>query len=43
MNYSKGTLVLIEPGGARYQTTEGKLSSKDKKWIDDQKAIRGIE
>ncbi len=42
-NYSKGTLVLIEPGGERYKTTEGKLSSKDKKWIADQKDLRGIE
>jgi len=42
-NYSKGTLVLIEPGGERYKTTEGKLSSKDKKWIAEQKALRGIE
>lgn len=42
-NYSNGTLVLIEPGGERYKTTEAKLSSKDKKWIAEQKAVRGIE
>lgn len=42
-NYSEGTLILIEPGGERYKTTEGKLSSKDKKWIADQKALRGID
>ena len=42
-NYSNGTLILIEPGGERYKTTEDKLSSKDKKWIADQKAMRGIE
>ncbi len=43
VNYSKGTLVLIEPGGERYKTTEDKLSSRDKKWIEEQKAMRGIE
>jgi thioredoxin-related protein len=43
VNYSNGVLVLIEPGGERYKTTEGKLSSKDKKWIAEQKALRGIE
>ena len=42
-NYSDGTLVLIEPGGERYRTTESKLSSKDKKWLAEQKAVRGIE
>ena len=43
VNYSKGSLVLIEPGGSRYKTTEAKLSSKDKKWIAEQKAMRGIQ
>ncbi len=42
-NYSDGTLVLIEPGGERYKTTEDKLSSGDKKWIARQKEMRGIE
>lgn len=43
VNYSEGTLILIEPGGDRYKTTESKLSSKDRKWIDQQKAQRGIQ
>ncbi|MFD2255446.1 thioredoxin fold domain-containing protein [Luteolibacter algae] len=43
VSYSKGTLVLIEPGGERYKTHESKLSRKDRKWIDEQKALRGIE
>ncbi len=43
VNYSEGTLFLIEPGGNRYKTTEEKLSSKDRKWIAEQKAMRGIE
>ena len=42
-SYSKGTLVLIEPGGERYRTTESKLSEEDRKWIADQKALRGIQ
>ncbi len=42
-SYSKGTLVLIEPGGERYKTNESKLSGKDRKWIAEQKAQRGIE
>lgn len=43
VNYSKGDLILIEPGGERYKTNESRLSSKDRKWIDEQKAVRGIE
>lgn len=42
-NYSGGTLVLIEPGGERYKTSEARLSSRDRKWIEEQKAMRGIE
>jgi thioredoxin-related protein len=41
--YSKGELVLIEPGGDRYRTDESSLSKDDRKWIEDQKALRGIE
>ena len=43
VSYSKGTLILIEPGGERYKTAESRLSKNDKKWIKDQKASRGIE
>lgn len=43
VSYSKGDLVLIEPGGQRYQTKESRLSKDDKKWIEQQKALRGIE
>jgi thioredoxin-related protein len=42
-SYSKGTLILIEPGGERFRTQEKNLSSDDKKWLADQKALRGIE
>lgn len=41
--YSKGTLTLIEPDGTRCRTSEKKLSKKDRKWIDEQKRLRGIE
>lgn len=43
VNYSEGNLILIEPGGERYKTTESSLSRKDRKWIDEQKALRGME
>lgn len=43
ISYSEGTLVLVEPGGERYRTHESRLSSADKKWIDQQKAMRGIQ
>jgi hypothetical protein len=42
-SYSKGTLILIEPGGERFRTREENLSKDDRKWIDEQKALRGIE
>jgi len=42
-SYSKGTLILIEPGGERFRTQEKNLSTDDKKWLADQKALRGIE
>lgn len=41
--YSKGKLVLIEPGGERYKTDETSLSKDDRRWIEDQKEMRGIE
>jgi len=43
VSYSKGTLILIEPGGERYKTNESKLSNSDRRWIEDQKALRGIQ
>lgn len=43
VSYSKGTLILIEPGGERYRTSESRLSKEDREWIKDQKALRGIE
>lgn len=41
ISYSKGTLILVEPGGVRYKTRESRLSSADRKWIEQQKALRG--
>lgn len=41
-SYSEGNLIMIEPGGARYKTHESKLSKDDRKWIENQKALRGI-
>lgn len=43
VSYSKGTLILIEPGGDRYKTEDSKLSKDDRQWIADQKALRGIQ
>lgn len=43
VSYSKGTLILIEPGGERFRTQEDNLSKDDNKWIAEQKALRGIE
>ncbi|MEP2776801.1 MAG: thioredoxin family protein [Luteolibacter sp.] len=43
ISYSEGTLVLVEPGGERFKTHESRLSSGDKKWIEQQKAMRGIQ
>jgi len=42
-SYSKGTLTLIEPDGTRSRTTEGRLCDDDRKWIEEQKRLRGIE
>ena len=42
-SYSKGTLILIEPGGERFRTQENNLSKEDRKWLADQKELRGIE
>jgi len=43
VSYSKGTLILIEPGGERYKTAESRLSKDDRKWIEEQKTSRGIQ
>jgi thioredoxin-related protein len=43
VSYSKGTLILIEPGGERFRTQENNLSKEDRKWLADQKTLRGIE
>ncbi|MFM2197703.1 MAG: hypothetical protein RLZZ505_1135 [Verrucomicrobiota bacterium] len=43
LSYSKGTLILIEPGGERFRTQENNLSKDDRKWLEEQKALRGIE
>jgi hypothetical protein len=40
--YSKGTLILIEPDGTRSKTHEKRLSNEDRIWIDEQKAARGL-
>jgi hypothetical protein len=42
-SYSKGDIILIEPGGERYKSNESRLSRKDNKWIAEQKTLRGIE
>lgn len=42
-SYSEGNLILIEPGGERYKSHESRISRKDRKWIAEQKALRGIE
>ncbi len=41
--YSKGNLILVEPGGERFKTNESRLSGADRKWIENQKAMRGIQ
>lgn len=43
VSYSKGTLILIEPGGERFRTSENNLSQDDRKWLAEQKALRGIQ
>jgi len=43
ISYSKGTLIMVEPGGERYKTHESRLSKDDSKWIENQKALRGIQ
>ena len=43
VSYSKGDLILIEPGGERYKSHESRLSRNDNKWIAEQKELRGIE
>lgn len=40
--YRNGTLTLIEPDGTRAKTSEFKLSDDDRKWLDEQKRLRGL-
>ena len=42
INYSKGTLTLIEPDGTRSRTHENKLSDDDRAWLAEQKRMRGL-
>lgn len=42
VSYSGGNLILIEPDGTRSKTHERRLSDKDRKWIAEQKSIRGL-
>ncbi len=42
ISYSEGTLLLIEPDGARARTQEESLSAKDRAWIAEQKKLNGI-
>lgn len=41
--YQQGNLILIEPDGNKLKTTESKLTRKDRDWIAQQKARRGID
>lgn len=41
--YSKGNLILVEPGGERFKTKESRLSGADRGWIENQKSMRGIQ
>lgn len=38
--YKEGKLILVEPDGKRFRTTESKLSVKDRQWIAAEKAKR---
>ena len=40
MNYHEGTLILIEPDGARSKTHERELSAEDRQWLEEQKKLR---
>jgi thioredoxin-related protein len=42
VNYSKGSLTLVEPDGTRSRTSEDRLSEKDRAWISEQKRLRGL-
>ncbi|MES2996622.1 MAG: thioredoxin fold domain-containing protein [Verrucomicrobiota bacterium] len=41
-SYKDGTLTLIEPDGTRSKTHESKLSADDRRWINEQKKLRGM-
>jgi len=40
INYHEGTLILIEPDGARSKTHERELSTEDRQWLEEQKKLR---
>lgn len=42
VQYHKGQLLLVEPDGRRSRTSEKKLSPEDKRWIENEKAKRGV-
>jgi hypothetical protein len=47
LDYQDGELLLVGPNGNRYRTTEANLSSKDRKWLMEEKEKsekrRGVE
>lgn len=43
LQYTDGTLILIEPDGTRCRTHENKLSNQDREWIDQQKKLRNLQ
>jgi len=42
VSYADGNLTLIEPDGTRSRTDEEKLSDEDRRWIAEQKRLRGL-
>jgi thioredoxin-related protein len=43
LSYQSGKLLLMEPDGTRFQTSEASLSPADQDWIATEKRKRGIE
>jgi len=43
LSYQKGKLLLMEPDGTRFQTSEQNLSPTDQDWIANEKRKRGME
>ena len=42
VSYQNGELILIDPDGTRFRTSEAKLSDADQQWIAAQKQLRNI-